>query len=110
MVGVVGDEADPVAGQDAEADEGVRQAMGSLAELAVRELLVAVDHPDLVAEELDGPVAEVEHRQRHEHRNASSSDPLAYARSLRTSPARPIDSIERSIVLPKVKPVNPAAM
>ena len=31
-------------------------------------------------------------------------------RSARTSPASPIDSIERSIVLPKVKPVKPAAI
>ena len=72
VVGVVGDERDAVAGLDAEAVEGVRQLVGPLGPGAIGELEVAVDDADLVAEVGRRPVAELEHREGHEHGSSST--------------------------------------
>ncbi len=68
LVGVVGDEADSVARLDTQFDQRVRQAMGSLAELAVREATVTVDDADSLAVVRLGPVTELENRKGNEHR------------------------------------------
>src|SRR6266568_4626059 len=58
MMGVERDERDAVAGPDAELDEGVGKAMGARRELAIGELRIAVDDPDLVAKERGRAIAE----------------------------------------------------
>ncbi len=69
LVRVVGDEAHPIAGLDADPHERVREPMRSLAELPIRQPDVAVDDAHLVSEEGLGPIAELQHGQRNEHHN-----------------------------------------
>ncbi len=73
VMGVVGDERDPVAGFDPEPGERVGQAMRPLAERPVGELLLAVDDADLVAEVRPGAITELEDRERYEHRGPPCS-------------------------------------
>jgi hypothetical protein len=80
LMGVVGDEADTVARTDAQLPQRIREPVGSLAELAVCELMLAVDDPDLFAEVRLCPVAELEHREGNEHREPP---PLTHRRSWR---------------------------
>jgi iron-sulfur cluster repair protein YtfE (RIC family) len=51
----------------AEFHERVREPVGSLAELAVRQPHVAVDDADLLPEERLRPIAELQDGQRNEH-------------------------------------------
>jgi hypothetical protein len=68
VVRVVGDERHSIAGLDPQPVQRVRQPMRALRIGAVRELLLAIDDADLVAEVGRCPVAELQDRERHEHR------------------------------------------
>jgi hypothetical protein len=67
LVGVIGQEGNTVTLFDAEVAQGVRQPVRPLGKLAVGELLVAVNHADLVAEIQLGAVTELEDGERDEH-------------------------------------------
>ncbi len=67
VVRVEGDERHAIARGDAELDERVGQPVRPRRERPVGELRIAIDDPDLVAEEHRGTIAELEHGQGHEH-------------------------------------------
>ena len=68
LMGVVGDEADPLVRRYAQITQGVGEPVGPLTELAVGESLVAVDDADFLPEVRLRAVAELEHRKGYEHR------------------------------------------
>jgi hypothetical protein len=67
------EDADAVALLDAEVEEGVRELVGALLELAVGEAAVAIDHGGLVGIELGGAAQKIVDKQRNFHREPSRS-------------------------------------
>ena len=96
VVRVVRDERDAIPGSDPQPNQRVGQPMRPLRVGAVRELLLAVDDADLVAEVGRGSVTELEDRERHEHREPPcSTGAVAGGKCRARGPARHAAAAQR---------------